>query len=161
MHVRKRLKKHEKDSIKCEVCEKFKPEVDFVAKHAGRFRVCKECKTHINRLTRYHITPDDYQALLDKQQNRCAICESELESERNKTVIDHCHDTGLVRGVLCRECNTGLGRFMDKEALLLKAMKYLKKPPATGLVAATKIKEKYQYMREYLKARSCDTSSSK
>lgn len=157
MRVLKRLKQHEKNHTKCEVCEKCKPEIDFIAQHAGKFRICKPCKTHINRLTRYHITPDDYQALLEKQQKRCAICECDLELERNKTAVDHCHNTGQVRGVLCRACNTGLGRFMDKAALLLKAMNYLKNPPADGVVTTTKITKKYQYMRGYLKAKSCDT----
>jgi hypothetical protein len=161
MHVRKRLKKSEKDAVKCEVCEEFKSIEDFVAKHMGKYRVCKECKTHINRLTRYHVAPDDYHVLLDKQQNRCAICECELKLEKNQSVIDHCHDTGQVRGVLCRECNTGLGRFMDKESLLVKAMEYLKKPPAEGVVATVKIKEKYQYMRQYMRAKRCGTQSSK
>ena len=161
MHVRKRLKKSEKDSIKCEVCEEFKPEVDFVAKHAGRFRVCKECKTHINRLTRYHVAPDDYQALLDKQQNRCAICESELEQERNKTVVDHCHTTDTVRGLLCRECNSGLGQFKENKESLFRAVEYLKKPPALGIVATVKIREKYQYIRQYMRSKKCATSSNK
>jgi hypothetical protein len=158
MHVRKRLKKAEKDHVKCEVCEVFKAEVDFVARHQGKFRVCKECKTHINRLGRYHIAPDDYQALLEKQQNRCAICECELELERNKSVVDHCHATDQVRGVLCRECNNGLGAFKDSNTALSKAMEYLKKPPAIGVVASVKIREKYQYIRQYMRAKKCGTS---
>jgi hypothetical protein len=157
MHVRKRLRQAAKDLLKCEVCEDFKPEEDFLAMHQGKFRVCKECKTHINRLTRYHVAPDDYQALLNKQENRCGICESELEQEKNNTVIDHCHTSGRVRGILCRECNTGLGRFMDDENLLLKAMGYLKKPPADGVVATVKIRQKYQYIRQYMRAKRCAT----
>jgi len=157
MHVRKRIKKANKDAVKCEVCEVFKPEEDFIAKHQGKFRTCKECKTHINRLTRYHVTPDDYRALLDKQQNRCAICESELELERNNTVIDHCHGSGEVRGVLCRECNNGLGNFRDSNGRLAQAAKYLIDPPARGVVTQVKVKEKYQFIRQYLKDKQCAT----
>lgn len=161
MHVLKRLKNSEKHTVKCEVCEEFKTEAEFVARHQGKFRICKECKTHVNRLTRYHVVPDDYQALLDKQQNRCAICECELDPEKNRTVVDHCHSTKEVRGILCRECNSGLGHFKDSNGRLAQAAKYLIDPPARGVVTPVNIKERYQYIRQYLRNKRCGTQSNK
>jgi hypothetical protein len=149
MHIRERLKKSSKHLHKCEVCEVLKPEEEFIAKHGGKFRVCKECKSHINRLSRFHITPDTYQQLLDAQNNKCAICENELLLEKNKSVIDHCHDTNEIRGILCLKCNTGLGNFSDKKTVLEKAVRYLKQPPAKGEVEHVFVRERYQYIRDY------------
>jgi hypothetical protein len=155
MHVLKKVKQH---TIKCKVCEEYKPEESFIAKHKGQFRVCKECKTHLNRLNRYFITPDDYQSLLDKQNNKCAICEDDLKQDKNNTVVDHCHSTDEIRGILCRECNSGLGNFKDKNNLLAQAAKYLIAPPARGVVEPAKIKKKYDFMREYHRSKRCNTS---
>jgi hypothetical protein len=56
----------------------------------------------------YGLTPDQFDAMLTQQNNRCACCDRELETGQ-KRHIDHCHDTGRVRGILCRRCNVGLG----------------------------------------------------
>lgn len=72
---------------------------------------------------RYNISKDDYNDLLDNQNNRCPICGKEL-TDRN-THIDHNHETNSVRGLLCSTCNTGLGKFKDSQDNLFKAMKYL------------------------------------
>jgi len=52
----------------------------------------------------------------------CAICKGPPE---DTLCVDHCHDSGRVRGLLCRKCNTGLGSFRDEPDLMLKAIKYL------------------------------------
>lgn len=150
-------KKIRKQSATCEVCHEVKSVDEFLAEHVGRLRICKSCKSHVNRLGRYHIDPDAYETLLKSQNYRCAICESELELERNKSVIDHDHKTNEVRGILCRECNSGLGKFRDSNGLLAQAAKYLIAPPARGLFTPTKIRKKYEYVRQYLKAKRCGT----
>lgn len=72
----------------------------------------------------YGITETDFQNMLSKQNNRCLICDNNFEKTAN---IDHCHDTGEVRGLLCWNCNIGLGYFKDSIENLSSAIEYLKK----------------------------------
>lgn len=71
---------------------------------------------------KYGITLDQYAAMLEAQNGLCALCE-----QREPKHIDHCHETGRVRGLLCPSCNTALGKFDDNPALLRKAMSYLER----------------------------------
>jgi hypothetical protein len=73
---------------------------------------------------RYGLTDADYLALIDEQ-DRCPICGVEFD-QNVKPHIDHDHATGKVRGLLCNNCNTGLGMFKDNSEFLLKAIEYLK-----------------------------------
>ena len=72
----------------------------------------------------YGMTPEDYDAILARQNGACAICESK---SHRRLCIDHCHSTGTVRGLLCRDCNLGLGNYQDDPKRLLKAIVYLKR----------------------------------
>lgn len=72
----------------------------------------------------YGITPEEYEAMILVQGGRCAICNNECSSGK-RLAVDHCHDTGEVRGLLCTCCNTALGKFRDDVELLKKAIKYL------------------------------------
>lgn len=75
---------------------------------------------------KYNIEDSTYQEMIKQQNNRCAICGTVFDSKTNLAHLDHCHDTGRIRGMLCRKCNTGLGMFKDNQELLLKAALYLK-----------------------------------
>jgi hypothetical protein len=72
----------------------------------------------------YGIEPEDYDAMLSKQNGACAICAVELV-KGSKTHIDHCHTTGKVRGLLCTKCNMGIGHFNDDPAVLRAAAGYV------------------------------------
>lgn len=72
-----------------------------------------------NRLGKYKISVDDYERLVVEHNGKCAICGEPFE------VIDHDHDTNLVRGLLCHACNKGLGHFKDDLTLIKKALEYL------------------------------------
>lgn len=76
------------------------------------------------RVSKHGMSIDEFDALYIKQEKRCAICEKTLE-ERG-ACIDHCHSTGKVRGLLCANCNAGLGFFQDSQASLLSAVEYLR-----------------------------------
>lgn len=76
-----------------------------------------------HRLKRYGLTPESVQELLKLQQGLCKICSKNISK---KFHIDHSHQTGKVRGLLCNNCNMGLGLFKDNEQFLLKAIEYLK-----------------------------------
>lgn len=93
-------------------------------------------RTKISNLKKnYGITLDQYKEMLDKQDGKCAICKG-TETYQNKAGIhnknetgfsvDHSHTTGLIRGLLCRKCNSAIGYFREDPSLLERAIKYLK-----------------------------------
>ena len=92
-------------------------------------RRCLTCHTastrewHLKNF--YDLTPEAYDAMLDKQGNSCDICAKSFEDFQ--PVVDHDHETGDVRAVLCTNCNTGLGQFFDDSEILQKAIEYLAK----------------------------------
>lgn len=76
---------------------------------------------------KYGIVVADYDRMLAAQGGVCKIC---LTSEWVETTgrafhVDHCHQTGRIRGLLCQACNTSLGKFKDSPALLRAAAAYL------------------------------------
>ncbi len=81
---------------------------------------------------KYGITPEDYTKMIIEQDNKCKICGKE-EVDKNahgnlRTLsVDHCHDSGQVRGLLCNKCNRALGYFKDSIDTLKEAIKYLEK----------------------------------
>lgn len=75
----------------------------------------------------YGILKTDYFELWKKQRSRCAICAVPFHTLIKRPQIDHCHETGKIRGLLCSRCNLGLGNFSDNPKLLQRAIKYLKK----------------------------------
>ncbi len=73
---------------------------------------------------RYGMTVEQWEKILADQSNGCAICGG--PSGKREFSIDHDHHTGLVRGLLCGNCNTGLGIFKDSVDLLDSASHYLR-----------------------------------
>lgn len=80
-------------------------------------------KTQYKR--KFGITLDDYDKMFDIQEGKCSIC-TKHQSELKKLLhVDHNHETGKIRGLLCGDCNLALGMFKDNETLLTNAIKYL------------------------------------
>jgi hypothetical protein len=77
--------------------------------------------------TKYDLSLDDRRSMLQSQQYSCAICLTSLSEEGKLTHIDHCHATGKIRGLLCTNCNRGLGSFKDNTLFLQEAIKYLER----------------------------------
>jgi hypothetical protein len=78
------------------------------------------------RLKKYGISIDEFNTLFELQGGKCAICGySDLTKSNFFPMVDHCHDKGHVRGILCSDCNFGLGKFKDNAQLLLNAINYL------------------------------------
>jgi len=73
----------------------------------------------------YGIDPEKYLQMHEDQQGRCAIC-GEIPTTKRGLHLDHCHETGKVRGLLCHGCNVGIGSLRDDPELLLKAIDYLR-----------------------------------
>ena len=140
----------------CRKCKEVKPLTDFhknKSRKDGCNSQCKQCvrnyqtenksrfKQHYqdnkprfalrarrNHLRReYGISLDDYQNLLKNQNGVCKICKRhENKNLQGGLSVDHCHKTGKVRGLLCRECNAGLGKFKDDIEIMQTAIEYLK-----------------------------------
>ena len=83
----------------------------------------KDKVNHRHKLYMHDMTPEEHDALLKKQRNHCGICRKKF---RKTPHIDHSHKTGRNRGLLCDDCNLGLGRFKDSVRILRNAIKYLK-----------------------------------
>lgn len=85
---------------------------------------------HHEMKKRFGITGADYDAMFERQSGVCAICK-QPETAKDKDggprmmAVDHCHETGKVRGLLCTTCNTALGGFKDSVELLEAAKNYL------------------------------------
>ncbi len=75
----------------------------------------------------YKINISEYDALLNKQNMCCAICERHQTEFQRRLAVDHDHETGEIRGLLCHSCNTGIGSLKDDYRMLDKASQYLKR----------------------------------
>lgn len=85
--------------------------------------------TYLKRLFNFSLI--EYNNLLLKQNNVCAICDcpEKIIDKRTGNIkrlsVDHCHNTNKVRGLLCQRCNTGIGKFEDNVELITKAATYV------------------------------------
>lgn len=111
----------------CSACSGWLPEDNFhkaAQCSDGLQPVCKTCATDRRRLRQYGITRAMWNTLFDTQGRICAIC-GRSQPTSHDWHTDHDHETGSVRGVLCRQCNTGLGNFGDCASTLQHAILYL------------------------------------
>jgi Recombination endonuclease VII len=140
--------------LRCSYCREEKPTDAFYLRRGKRrsrkFQAyCKDCdklfaKTwhrcpagRISRrwallLHRHGITKLQYEAMLAAQDSVCAICrQPETRKDRSghllSLAVDHCHQTGKIRMLLCRACNQGIGFFKDDPALLRAALDYIER----------------------------------
>jgi hypothetical protein len=88
-------------------------------------------KRNYDRNRRYGVTKQEYESLLIKQEHRCAICgkeENNIYRGDKKLInlsVDHDHNTGKVRGLLCRTCNIAVGNAKENPDILRAAANYL------------------------------------
>lgn len=97
----------------------FTPENTLIWK--GKRRQCKTCVVHARLARVYGISIDEYEALVAKQDGRCGGCQTPSDA----LVVDHDHDCGTVRGLLCHGCNLALGQVKDSIPTLLGLISYL------------------------------------
>jgi hypothetical protein len=144
-----RRKEHPTGLQKCSYCKLEKPFSAFClsrVRKIGLSIVCRPCTTEkskawraenldkvlegarrSHRLRKYGLSQDAYDALFAAQGNKCAVCRDILQRGTFRAHIDHDHDTGAVRGLLCNTCNSGIGMFRERADLLLAAAAYLKR----------------------------------
>jgi len=119
----------------CKTCKQSLPATKEYFHHHSGYKdklhpSCKEC-VKINRKKNnskeiwyqraYGMSVDDFTEIRTKQGGKCKICGMCI----GKLYIDHDHITGVVRGLLCNNCNTALGKFNDDIELMKKAIRYL------------------------------------
>lgn len=139
----------------CSVCSEFKVWGQFSWKQSKRYKESKQihqrkqpkCKMCAQRETTtwresqttdrlkdlyykrtYSLSLKEFNQKFIAQNGQCLLCKRDLSLEGNsgnRAVVDHCHTKGTIRGILCNECNRGLGYFKDSIATLLNAAKYL------------------------------------
>jgi Recombination endonuclease VII len=78
-----------------------------------------------NTVQKYGITSEQYDAMIRAQEGLCKLCRLPLFDEPRKPVIDHCHMTRVVRGVIHNRCNVGIGMLKDDPILVKRALEYL------------------------------------
>lgn len=105
--------------------EKANPEL--VSMQRVRRRLNKEAKArNLGLLRNYRVSLDQYDSILEMQGGVCFICQRfEVSKKAPRLVVDHDHESGLPRALLCHRCNCGLGYFKDNEARVIRAAKYL------------------------------------
>lgn len=100
---------------------------DIVSAQRARGRI-RKMNAQLNRELRFHyaITRDNFEAAMTAQGGVCMICGEHVTTSRVKRlVVDHCHISGALRGLLCHRCNCGLGYFKDDIERVKLAARYL------------------------------------
>ena len=142
------------DGRVCNRCEIYKPWSSFAINSKGkngRKSICKHCSNKVQialmksrrekdpegeRLKRYHkhlrlsfnMSPEDYDRLFYLGDGSCWCCGKNSE----RLDVDHCHETGLVRGLLCFKCNTAIGKLGDTASSVMNAYNYLERFESNG-----------------------------
>lgn len=101
----------------CKVCSKERSKRFYEEKPEYRQMIRNGGLKH-----RFGITQFDYFEMLKEQEGVCAICKLKYEKHLH---VDHDHETGEIRGLLCKQCNHGLGNFKDNPTYLKNAIEYL------------------------------------
>jgi len=127
----------------CPKCGVQKTSDDYYQDFSRIDKLEKECKTCSQRrlkvsntikkrrrkqnLKKYELTIGQYDQMLEKQCGYCYICLTHSKELNKKLAVDHDHNTGKVRGLLCMKCNTVLGKVKESIFILERMIEYLKK----------------------------------
>lgn len=145
------------DEKRCSKCREVKPRSGFYTNPSGKGGLqnyCKDChRQHVREWSKkngpriykerwrkyrdrdsaakvkrkYGLSKAEHDKMLWDQDRKCAIC-----GEEAKLSVDHCHETGKVRGLLCSNCNHLLGKAKDRESILFSAILYLRRVSTDG-----------------------------
>jgi hypothetical protein len=118
----------------CALCYEKKPFSEFlknVRYKDGYYKHCKKCHyevygrdSHYRRT--YGVTQHEYNLMVAKQESKCKVCEVEAgDGHMSRLVVDHCHKSNEMRGLICQNCNMALGNAKDNSEILRKLADYL------------------------------------
>ncbi|MAO21337.1 MAG: hypothetical protein CMJ25_11365 [Phycisphaerae bacterium] len=117
-------------SKECTSCKEVLPSSAFYKnpkRSTGLHNECKPCQNarrrSNKRVTAYGVTPVQFNKMLEQQGGACAICGTSIDQ---KAHVDHCHTSGKVRGLLCNNCNTAIGKLKDNPEIIQSALDYVK-----------------------------------
>jgi hypothetical protein len=136
----------------CPECDKYLPKSEFYRDERAKGGLTRRCRTHHVRKSyesrkkkydtpakryayarkemlrkKYGLTVEQYMAMAEAQSHVCKICRQPETEKYGAVHVGHDHQTRTVRGLLCGQCNTGLGKFRDDPALLRAAIDYLER----------------------------------
>lgn len=116
----------------CRICKRRLSADDF---HVNSFysngidSKCSECERNRHLMKMFGITRQQYDELLASQDGCCAICHTDnpsgIDPRRKMFCVDHDHETGKIRGLLCINCNRALGLLGDNEEVVARALRYM------------------------------------
>ena len=118
-------------TLECLRCHQVKSRAEFstnLLPNGTRyyFSICRVCNCAQQRDQTYRLKTGEYGAMLLEQGGVCKLCSKTPEQNKEALAVDHDHKTGRIRGLLCRSCNYGLGRFCDDTNILTRAILYLR-----------------------------------
>ena len=125
-------KRENRDKINANVREDYKKNPEKHKKWKDNYLANNyEHDTDRRAAARHKLTIEQYHGMIKDQQNKCAICNEYetrvINGKFCRLCVDHDHKTGKIRGLLCHDCNTSLGKFEDNIQRLQSAIDYLKK----------------------------------
>ncbi|AGY37004.1 EndoVII [Mycobacterium phage Fredward] len=106
-----------------------------VTHHRARRQTTRDAAWERRLMDTYGITAEEYWAIYEFQGGKCYICQRATGKGRKKLSVDHDHDTGFVRGLLCGPCNRDVvGHLRDEPEAFLRGYNYLSSPPAIAVI---------------------------
>ena len=114
---------------KCKICireyhrEEYHNLTDVKKRERRNKNTCNnaEYRQSYRLKSRYGLTTEDFSAMIVEQQNKCKICKCDMDPPQ----VDHSHNTGKVRALLCRPCNTSLGLLKENPQTLRNMITYI------------------------------------
>lgn len=133
-HFYKRTISPDGFGVYCRDCDNIKS-IKYRTKFAEKIRTQRKSFREANKKrlsvsknrAKLKITVEQFDAMLAERDGRCEMCGKHQSEMDRRICIDHCHKTGIVRGLLCDTCNRGLGLLKDDTSLLARGILYLDK----------------------------------
>lgn len=124
--IEKRTRKKNAQKIRERSAKWYQDNREKALQYRAEYRKQKADKVRLGKIkSTFGLSASEYATMIDSQDHKCAICGRHENELTRRLAVDHCHNKGKVRGLLCGQCNTGLGQFKDSIEILSKAIAYL------------------------------------